>query len=76
MQAVFARSTVMRYQDQDLQYEIENADQAATDDHERSSRKQYRLKRSMQSTRRALRASGLTQPSLGMAGRRKRRWSW
>jgi hypothetical protein len=75
MQAEFVGRMVMRYMDQDLQYETEHADLAAADDQERGRRKQYRRKRLVRSTRRIPKAS-TSHPGPGISGRRNRRWSW
>ncbi len=77
MQAVFVRRTVMRYKEHDFQYETENADQVAADDEQRSQRKQYRRGRPARAARRrSSNSSNAERVALGMAGRRKHRWSW
>jgi hypothetical protein len=45
-------------------------------DRQDSTQKQYRRHRSLRTTRRAPSRMGNSQPALGMAGRRNRRWAW
>jgi hypothetical protein len=54
--------------------EIDTADSLTERDE--NSRKQYRRHRSLRTAKRSSSRMGSSQPGVGIAGRRNRRWSW
>ena len=56
--------------------ELDDVEVVAGAERQDASKKQYRRHRSLRTARRSSSRMGATQPAVGIAGRRNRRWSW
>jgi hypothetical protein len=64
----------MKYRDHEIRYDSESEEFEAEQVRQQADAKQYRTKRSAKPVRR--RVSKAQHPGFGIAGRRRRRWSW
>jgi hypothetical protein len=67
----------MKYRDQDLKSEMADEDLSLEGLDQPNAKKQYRRGRPFRTASRpAKKSSKAAQPTVGIAGRRNRRWSW